>query len=147
MSTTTLSKNERKQILQIIENLKNEGESLGRKHRRRPVQQVMWLKRLPRPERPRSAAFRVNAEDVSLKGMGFLTRRHLQANEYVVAPLQFREGGGMLVLCLVRFCRQLPEGGYRVGTEFEETLADPTGTTRIPQAWLKKAWSAEIASS
>jgi hypothetical protein len=146
VSTTTLSKSERKQILQIIENLKNDGESLGRKHRRRPVQQIMWLKRLPRPERPRSAAFRVNAEDVSLKGMGFLTRRRLQTNEYVVAPLQFREGGGMLVLCLVRFCRQLADGSYRVGTEFEETLADPTSTARIPQAWLKKAWSADIAT-
>ncbi len=147
LSATSLSKVERKQILQIIENLKNEGESLGRRHRRRPVQQIMWLKRLPRPERPRSAAFRVHTEDVSLKGMGFLTRRRLQENEYVVAPLQFREGGGMLVLCLVRFCRQLPEGGYRVGTEFEETLADATGTTRIPQGWLKKAWSAEITAS
>ncbi len=147
MSATNLSINERKQILQIIENLKTEGESLGRKHRRRPVQQIMWLKRLPRPERPRSAAFRVNTEDVSLKGMGFLTRRRLQENEYVVAPLQFREGGGMLVLCLVRFCRQLPQGGYRAGTEFEETLTDPTGTTRIPQAWLKKAWAAEIQTA
>ncbi len=144
MSAATLSKSERKQILQIIENLKQDGVSLGRRHRRRPVQQIIWLKRLPRPERPRSAAFRVNMEDVSLKGMGFLTRRRLQQNEYVVVPLQFREGGGMLVLCLVRFCRELSDGGYRVGTEFEETLADPTGTTRIPQPWLKKAWSAVI---
>ena len=144
MSTTTLSKSERKQILQIIENLKVNGESLGRRHRRRPVQQIMWLKRLPRPERPRGAAFRIQAEDVSLKGMGFFTRRRLQQNEYVVAPLQFREGGGMLVLFLVRFCRQLPSGGYRVGAEFSETLPDPTGTERIPQNWLKTAWSANI---
>ncbi|MGC9260733.1 MAG: hypothetical protein ACP5I8_11760 [Phycisphaerae bacterium] len=144
MSATSLSQNERQQIVQIIENLKQEGESLGRRHRRRPVRQIMWLKRLPRPERPRSATFRVNLEDVSLKGMGLFSRRHLQRNEYVVAPLQFREGGGMLVLCQIRFCRELPEGGYRVGAEFDETLADPTGTTRIPQAWLKKAWAAEI---
>ncbi len=144
VSTISLSKIEQEQIRQIIENLKKEGESLGRKHRRRPVQQIMWLKRLPRPDRPRSAAFRVRTEDVSLKGMGFLTRRRLQPHEYVVAPLQFREGGGMLVLCRVRFCSELPEGGYRVGAEFEETLADPTGTTRIPQAWLKRGWSAPV---
>ncbi|MDA8378049.1 MAG: PilZ domain-containing protein [Planctomycetia bacterium] len=144
MRTTSLSQNERKQIVQIIENLKQEGEALGRRYRRRPVRQIIWLKRLPRADRPRSAAFRVNLEDVSLKGMGLFSRRHLQKNEFVVAPLQFREGGGMLVLCQIRFCRELPQGGYRVGVEFDETLSDPTGTTRIPQVWLKKAWAAEI---
>ncbi len=145
MSTPTLSQTERRQIVSILAELKRSGEeSLGRRHQRRAVTQTLWLKRLPRPDLPRPAAFRIQTGDVSLKGIGFFSRRRLMAGELVVLPLQFKEGGGMLVLCEVRHCRSEPRGGYRVGVEFTETLPDPEVNERIPPAWLKRAWATPI---
>jgi PilZ domain len=144
VNTTSLSQAERRQIVSVINELKEMGQIFGRRHRRRMVNQLMWLKRLPRPDYPRPAAFKIRSEDVSLKGIGFQTRRRLYKNEQVVIPLQFQEGGGMLVLSRVCFCRELPNGGYRVGAEFADTLADPQCKERIPQTWLKSAWASEV---
>lgn len=142
MSTTTLTQAERKQILSILSELKDDGASFGRRHRRRQISQFMWMKRLPRPDYSKAAAFRIRSEDVSLKGIGFVTRRHLAQDELVVVPLQFREGGGMLVLCRICFCRAIADNGYRAGAEFVETLSDPNCKERIPAKWLKRAWTA-----
>ncbi len=142
MSTTTLTQAERKQIVSILSELKDDGATFGRRHRRRPVRQYMWIKRLPRPDYSKAAAFKIRSEDVSLKGLGFVTRRQLAQGELVVAPLQFREGGGMLVLCRICFCRNIGDDGFRAGAEFVETLPDPNCKERIPQKWLKLAWTA-----
>ncbi len=147
MSSIQLSKAERKQIVSVLSELKNEGLIYGRRHRRQPVRQFMWLKRLPRPSNPRGASFKIVSEDASLQGLGFVTRRRLYVNELVVVPLQFKEGGGMLVLCGVRFCAPVRGGGYRAGVEFKETLPDPKCKARIPNTWLKEGWSAEVQTS
>ena len=135
------------QIVSVLSELKTEGLIYGRRHRRQPVRQFMWLKRLPRPGNPRGASFKIISEDASLQGLGFVTRRKLYINEFVVIPLQFKEGGGMLVLCRVCFCAKLPDGGYRVGVEFKETLPDPKCKERIPNTWLKEGWAAEVQSA
>jgi hypothetical protein len=145
-TTVALTQAERRQILSVLRELKQQGETFGRSHRRRPVAQFMWLKRLPNPTNPRGAAFKIRSEDVSLKGIGFFTKRRIYRNEYVVIPLQFREGGGQLVLCRICFCRQLPSGGYRAGAEFEEMLPDPKCKERIPSAWLKLGWATSIVA-
>lgn len=147
MSAIQLSKAERMQIVSVLSELKTEGLIYGRRHRRQPVRQFMWLKRLPRPGNPRGASFKIISEDASLQGLGFVTRRKLYINEFVVIPLQFKEGGGMLVLCRVCFCAKLPDGGYRVGVEFKETLPDPKCKERIPNTWLKEGWAAEVQSA
>ena len=144
MSAIQLSKAERKQIVSVLSELKSEGLIYGRRHRRQAVRQFMWLKRLPRLTNPRGASFKIISEDASLHGLGFITQRRIYINELVVIPLQFKEGGGMLVLCRVCFCESIPEGGYRVGVEFKETLPDPKCKARIPSTWLKQGWSADI---
>jgi len=144
VSTTILTQAERREIVSVINELKEHGQIFGRRHRRRSIDQLMWLKRLPRPDNPRAAAFKIHSDDVSLQGIGFHTRRRLYKNEHVVIPLQFREGGGMLVLSKVRFCRELPNGEYRVGAEFADKLADPGCKERIPPKWLKSAWGSEV---
>ena len=105
MSSIQLSKAERKQIVSVLSELKNEGLIYGRRHRRQPVRQFMWLKRLPRPSNPRGASFKIVSEDASLQGLGFVTRRRLYVNELVVVPLQFKEGGGMAII-------ELSAGGH-----------------------------------
>ena len=144
MSTTTLTLAERRQIVSIITELQEQGQIYGRRFRRRSVNQPMWLKRLPRPDKPRASAFKIQSEDVSVQGIGFHTLRKLYKNEHVVIPLQFSEGGGLLVLSKIRFCRELPSGGYRVGAEFADKLSDPNCKERIPPKWLKSAWASEV---
>ena len=141
MTTVSLTESERRQIVTALADLSRGNDSLARRHQRHSVRQVMWLKRLPQPAHPRGGSFKICTEDVSLKGIGFIARRPFDTNEFVVIPLQFQEGGGMLVLCRICFCKQLGESEYRVGAFFEKTLSDPRGKARIPPEWLKVAWA------
>ncbi len=146
MNAVALSDSERRQIVAALAALTQRSDSPARRQPRHCVEQLMWLKRLPQPDHPRGGSFKIRTQDVSSKGIGFLARRPFQPDEWVVIPLQFQEGGGMLVLCRIRFCTPQSEGGYRVGAYFEKTLPDPTGQARIPSEWLKLAWGEPAAA-
>jgi hypothetical protein len=103
---------------------------------RRKVALPLWLRRMPGAGSDRTQLFRIMAVDISKKGVGCLSRRRLEMGESFVLPLRFAEGGGELVLCRVRFLRQLESGHFRIGAEFVATTPDPTGRSRIPREWL-----------
>jgi hypothetical protein len=138
-----MSEIERELILAVLHDMKNDG--VIRRHNRKSVGASLWVKRLPREGLNRPKKFKVETEDVSLKGIGFVSIRRLLKNERLVISIPYKEGGGMLVLSRVCFCRKLPMGGYRYGVEFEDQLANPTGLTSIPESWLEIAAEAKLS--
>ena len=137
MTQTTLSHNEVQQVLDVLRDLAAEQKPTNhRRALRRKVALPLWLRRIPGCGSERSQLFRIMAVDISNKGIGCLSRRKLELGETFVLPLRFSEGGGQLVLCRVRFLRELASGHFRVGAEFAATTPDPTGRARIPEEWL-----------
>ncbi len=138
-----MSEIERELILSVLHDMKSDG--VIRRHNRKNVGASLWVKRLPREGLSRPKKFKVETEDVSLRGIGFVSVRRLYKNERLVISVPYKEGGGMLVLSRVCFCRKLPMGGYRYGVEFEDQLANPEGLTSIPDQWLKTASDAKLS--
>ncbi len=138
-----MSEIERELILAVLHDMKSDG--IIRRHNRKSVGVSLWVKRLPRQGLNRPKKFKVETEDVSLKGIGFVSIRRLLKNERLVISIPYKEGGGMLVLGRVCFCRKLPMGGYRYGVEFEDQIANPSGLTSIPDTWLKTAREATLS--
>lgn len=138
-----MSEIERELILAVLQDMKSDG--MIRRHNRKSVGASLWVKRLPREGLSRPKKFKVETEDVSLKGMGFVSIRRLLKNERLVISIPYKEGGGMLVLSRVCFCRKLPMGGYRYGVEFEDQIANPAGLTSIPDNWLRIASEAKLS--
>jgi hypothetical protein len=138
-----MSEIERELILSVLHDMKSDG--VIRRHNRKTVGASLWVKRLPREGLNRPKKFKVETEDVSLRGIGFVSVRRLYKNERLVISVPYKEGGGMLVLSRVCFCRKLPLGGYRYGVEFEDQLANPTGLTSIPDQWLEIASEAKLS--
>ena len=137
MVQTTLSDVEVQQVLGVLRDLAAEQKPTNhRRALRRKVALPLWLRRIPGRGAARSQLFRIMAVDISSKGIGCLSRRKLELGEAFVLPLRFNEGGGQLVLCRVRFLRELASGHFRVGAEFAATAPDPTGRARIPEEWL-----------
>lgn len=137
MSTVTLSPAQQEQLMSVLRDLQSDGAQCKRRHPRRRVRQAMWLKRPAISHRPTPQIFSISATDVSTSGIGFYCKRQLETDEQVIVPLQFREGGGMLVLCKVRHCRPTEGGHFHVGARFLETVDDPDGAARIPRPWLQ----------
>lgn len=138
-----MSEIDRELILVVLHDMKSDG--VIRRHNRKNVGASLWVKRLPRDGVDRPKKFKVETEDVSLRGIGFVSIRRLYKNERIVISIPFREGGGMLVLSRVCFCRKRPMGGYHYGVEFEDQLANPVGLTSVPDQWLKTAREAKLS--
>ena len=138
-----MSEIERELILSVLHDMKSDG--MIRRHNRKSVGASLWVKRLPREGLDKPKKFKVETEDVSLKGIGFVSIRRLLKNERLVISIPYKEGGGMLVLSRVCFCRKLPMGGYRYGVEFEDQISNPSGLTSIPDKWLKIAGDAKLS--
>lgn len=137
MSVAKLSVVEQEELIGVLRELQADSPRCKRRSPRRKVRQAMWLKRPAIASRPVPQIFSVSATDISSNGVGFYSRRKLETGEQVVIPLQFREGGGMLVLCSIRFCRSMDNGHYHLGASFIETTDDPNGNARIPRHWLQ----------
>jgi hypothetical protein len=137
MNSVILSNAQREQLVDVLRELQASPGQGNRRHPRRRVRQAMWLKRPAIAHRPTPQMFSISATDVSKGGIGFHSRRELAHGEQVIVPLQFREGGGMLVLCSVRYCRPLEGGHFHIGASFVETVDDPDGATRIPRHWMQ----------
>ena len=136
MAQATLSPTEVNQVLDVLRDLAAEHKPTNqRRAQRRKVALPLWLRRIP-ASGERTGLYRIMAVDISNKGIGCLSRRKLELGETFVLPLRFAEGGGQLVLCRVRFSRELASGHFRIGAEFVATTPDPTGRARIPQEWL-----------
>jgi len=139
MTQTALSPSEIQQVLEVLHDLaRDKAPANQRAADRRKVALPLWLRRLPGAGSDRSQLFRIMAVDISRKGIGCLSRRKMGLGENFVLPLRFTEGGGELVLCRVRYARQLQSGHYRLGAEFMATTPDPTGRARIPREWLSE---------
>jgi hypothetical protein len=137
MSEVLLSEEETHQLIAVLRDLDPAAPKEKRAGARRKVLLHIWIRRLAKG-RSRNLQ-KVVLVDVSRKGLALLTTMPLEVDDKIVAPLQFGEGGGWLVLCEVRNCRKLASGHLKVGAQFIDRIEDENGTTRIPGDWLAYA--------
>jgi len=85
---------------------------------------------------------RIMTRDLSIAGMGFLSRRPFQLGELVAIHLKVDGFRGKLILSRTIFCQYSRAGMHQVGVEFVAALPCKEGKedeARIPPAWLTKA--------
>jgi hypothetical protein len=131
---STLSLEERHQLVSVLRQLDPQSPAEQRRSPRRKALVNLWIRRINK-HRSRALA-RLVLVNVSQTGVGFLAKSPFEAGEKFVMPLRFDEGGGWLVLCEVRNLKGLANGHYKVGAKFLERIEDPSGDARIPGDWL-----------
>jgi hypothetical protein len=131
---STLSLEERHQLVSVLRQLDPQSPAEQRRSPRRKALVNLWIRRINK-HRSRALA-RLVLVNVSQTGVGFLAKSAFEAGEKFVMPLRFDEGGGWLVLCEVRNLKGLANGHYKVGAKFLERIEDPSGDARIPGDWL-----------
>ncbi len=139
-NTMALSKTERAEVVEILKELapRRPLPRDARRSRRRETLQWLWIKTVASTgNRGRAELFRIMLENGSGGGIGFTSRKEMEAGEQFVVPLAFREGGGKLVLCRVKHVRAVDGREWYVGAEFLTTVDDPDGRTKIPHAWME----------
>jgi hypothetical protein len=131
---STLSIEERHQLVSVLRQLDPQSPSEQRRSPRRKALVNLWIRRIGKSRS--KALARLVLVNVSQTGVGFLSKAGFESGEKFVMPLRFDEGGGWLVLCEIRNLKALPNGHYKVGAKFLERIEDPSGDARIPGDWL-----------
>ena len=84
----------------------------------------------------------VHTRNLSVSGMGFVSRREFHKEEYLVIHLNVPNHPLRLLLGRTMFCRYLCGGLHEVGLEFQD-VAKP-GDAKIPTAWAAKIQGAVL---
>jgi hypothetical protein len=131
METPVLTAEERHQLMAVLRDLDAQAPPESRRHPRRKVQLNIDIQMLGKESCGIMSAILMN---VAARGLGLISPRPLPTGRQFVVRLRFSEGGGWLVLCVVRNCTAT-EGGYRIGAEFLDRIEDPEGRARSPRKW------------
>jgi hypothetical protein len=77
----------------------------------------------------------IYSRNLSIAGIGFVSRRLFKAQERIVIFLRGKKLAGKLILARVTFGRYASGGYYEMGAEFLESIADRPDA-RIPNRWF-----------
>ena len=140
MSEAILSEEEKHQLVAVLRELDPAAPKEKRTGVRRKVAMYIWIRRLIKGKS--RTLIKALLVDVSRKGLALRVETPMATGDKVVAPLEFGEGGGWLVLCEVRNCRRVAGAGggeWKVGLQFVDRIEDVDGNSRIPADWLAYA--------
>jgi hypothetical protein len=84
--------------------------------------------------------------NISISGMGFVSRRLFKINERLAVKLQVAHLPCRLILARVTFSRYASGGLYEMGAEFIECIRDRQAQ-RIPNHWLVGGNSSKVVKS
>jgi hypothetical protein len=127
-----LTADEELRIAKVISALEGSGERtehVARKHERTAFRQRVTLTLLSQRDRPQMS---VVTRDISVGGVGFLSRRLFQSDEHFVLHLPTADGKSKLMLCQTRYCQYVTGALYNVGATFCEVAEAGSG---IPRHW------------
>ena len=79
------------------------------------------------------------SRNISVSGIGFVSKRMFRRDEYISVPLRFANLPGKLILAKITFGRYLRAGLYEMGAEFHETVSNAKGNARLPDHWITLA--------
>jgi hypothetical protein len=82
------------------------------------------------------APVEVFSRNISLAGLGFVSRRMFRREERIVVLLRFPKMPPKLILARITFGRYISGGLYEMGSEFLECVSDPKNPGLIPSHWL-----------
>ena len=128
-----LSEQERHELVGVLRELDPTAPRENRNVIRRKTLMSVWMQRLGRNDS--RALAKIMLVNVSLNGVGLLSKTPCLKGEKFVLPLRFDEGGGWLVLCEVRNCRKLASGYFKIGGRFIDRMEDDKGVAKIPEDW------------
>jgi len=131
-----LTAGERQELVTVLRELDPTAPKERRGSVRRKTLLNLWMQRIG--ENEGGTISKVVLVNVSVSGVGILTKMPFLRGEKFAIPLPFAEGGGWLVLCEVRNCQRLMSGHYKVGGRFIDRIEDDNGDAKIPGNWLKK---------
>ena len=134
MDDLSLSVKEKHQLLSVLRELDSAAPAEKRQLPRKPVVLRIRIRVIASPRKTTSHWAVVR--DVAPRGIGLTLPFSLPKGSRLVAPLNFREGGGWLVLCEVRNCSEWDNGQFVVGARFVDKIDDPDGTAKPPMDWL-----------
>jgi hypothetical protein len=77
----------------------------------------------------------IHSRNLSVSGLGFVSRRLFKMNERVAVYLRIQKLPAKVILGRITFSRYVSGGMYEMGAEFLECIAD-NGHGRIPSHWL-----------
>jgi hypothetical protein len=83
----------------------------------------------------------VFSRNISLAGIGFVSRRMFRREERIAVLLEFPTLPPKLILARITFGRYISQGLYEMGSEFLECRSNPKNPQVIPTAWTLSAQS------
>lgn len=92
------------------------------------------------------APVQVYTRNLSISGMGFVSRRMFKSNERVAIYLRAQGLASKLVLARVTFARYAGGGFYQMGAEFLDSIQD-RGNMRFPSHWNLVSGSCRVPRS
>jgi hypothetical protein len=131
--THALTPDEEIKILRVISALENTAEfrqHAARKHERLSFRRRVTLTLITQRGGPELS---VVTRDISVGGVGFLSRRLFQADEMFVMHLPTAEDKCRLALCKVCYCKYVSSGLHNIGASFCEVADSAAG---IPAQWV-----------
>jgi len=145
VSTTTPDQMTRVQeiVAQLDENM---GAQVARERRVAPRVKINIPVKVILLSGPTPAPVEVYSRNISLSGLGFVSKRLFRRDERVAVVLRFGNLPTKLVLTRITFGRYVSEGLHEVGAEFLECIVDTKGKCDIPHRWVNAAHQAAITS-
>jgi PilZ domain len=133
MEQIALNPEEREKLLNVLRELDPNVPAEKRRHKRRNTRLGLWIQ--PINEGGKRTVLKATLVNVAARGVGVEVKQPLTIGHKFLLRLRFREGGGWLVLCQVRNCRNLEDGQYRIGSQFLDRVDDPYGDLKPPFDW------------
>ena len=133
MRIITLTDDEKTQLLSVLSELDPDAPPDRRTHSRHNASGDICLYTIAAQKIKRLQASLIN---VSANGLGFSAFKELKKDSKVIIRVRFIEGGGSLILAVIRNCRSLNNGLFQVGVQFSEKVEDPRGDTMPPMDWV-----------
>ena len=134
-------------VLAILSSLDHASLANGtnrRNNSRLPIRHELQIRLL---KVPGTATFTIHTRNLSTGGLGFLSRRPFEVGERFVLPVKMPGTPSKVVLCRVTFSRYVSAGLYAVGSEFEQSLPDPTEKMDVPGEWTVLALMKQTSST
>ena len=133
LNTAPLFYEERERLLTVLRELDRDAPPEKRRDTRRNTRLGLWIQ--PLHEGGRRSVLKATLVNVAARGVGVHVAQGLPIAHKFLMRMRFREGGGWLVLCQVRNCAPLENGGFRLGAEFLDRVDDPYGDLKPPFDW------------
>jgi hypothetical protein len=123
-------------LMQLDTHLQKSGAENQRRLKRVPLRMAMTVMVIT--ERDKPVPVQIFSRNISLSGMGFVSRRPFQPDERVALTLEIPEVPPKMILGRIVFGRYLRNNLHEMGLEFLESTTVQKWHSKVPAEWLAR---------